>query len=75
MRQHMGTRFQLFSLDAVEIRIIFYGIHDSLQFIAQEDGDDGRRRFIASQTVIVSGAGHRDTQKIRIVIHCLDDSH
>ena len=43
------------------------------KLIAQEDGHNGGRGFIGSQTVIVSGSGCGGTQKIPVEIHCPDD--
>lgn len=43
------------------------------EFCTQEDADDGRRRFVGSQTVIVACAGHGTTQHVLIFIDTFDD--
>ena len=43
------------------------------QLVAEEHGDDGRRRFVGAQTVIVARGGDRDAQQILILVHRLDD--
>ena len=41
------------------------------QLIAQEHGDDGGRRFVRAETVIVAGVGGAHAQKARVLIHRL----
>ena len=46
-------------------------IHNGGQLIAQEHGDDGGRRFVRAETVIVAGVGGAHAQKARVLIHRL----
>ena len=48
-------------------------LNDILEVIADIHGNNGRRRLIGTQTVIVACARHRDAQQILIFIHSLDD--
>ena len=50
----------------------FQRLKDFSKLIPQEDTDDCGRSLAASETVIVSGRGHRCTEKILILIHGLD---
>ena len=43
------------------------------QLIAQEHGDDGGRRLVGAQPVVVARAGNGDTQQILVFVHRLDD--
>ena len=45
--------------------------HNRGQLIAQEHGDDGRRRFAAAQTMIVARHGSTHAQKACMLIHSL----
>ena len=42
------------------------------QLVAQEDGDDGRRRLVGAQAVVVARTGHRRAQDVLVVVHGLD---
>ena len=55
--------------------IALNGVQHGGQLIAQEDRDDGGRRLVASQPVVVSGRGNGGSQKSLIVVHRLDDRH
>ena len=55
--------------------IIFYGMKDCGQLIAQKDGNDSRRRFIGSEPVVVSRTGYGNANQIRIFVNRLDDRH
>ena len=48
------------------------GLDHGIQLIAQEDGNDGRRRFVGAQAGIVAGRGHCAAQKLLIFINALD---
>ena len=48
------------------------GFHHGFQFVAQEDGYDGRRRFVGAQAVIVTGGGDGATEPVLILIHAFD---
>jgi len=45
------------------------GFNDLVEFIAQKDGNNGRRGLVGAQTVIVARVGHRDPKKILIIVH------
>ena len=49
------------------------GFHDGAQLVAQEDGHDGGRRLVGSETVVVAGRRHRHAQELLVVVHRLDD--
>ena len=49
------------------------GLNDRTQLIAQEDRDDGRRRFVRAQAVVVACGGYRHAQQFLIFIHRFDD--
>ena len=49
------------------------GVDDGGQLVADIHGDDGGRRFVRAQTVIVARAGDADAQQILILVHGLDD--
>ena len=42
-----------------------------LQLLAQVDGNDGGRRLVGSQTVVISHVGRRFPQQGRVAVHCL----
>ncbi len=75
MGQHVGAGFQLYLFLFSKIGVVFNGLEDRGQFVAQENGYDGRRRFIAAQTMVVARAGGGDPHQVRIIIHSLDDRH
>ena len=43
------------------------------QLRAQEHGNDSRRSFVSTQTMVIAGAGYRYTQQVLIFINSLDD--
>ena len=45
------------------------------KFVSKENRHDGRGSFISTESVVISGAGCRDSHQIGIVIHCFDNSH
>ena len=49
------------------------GVDDALQLVAEEDGDDGRRRFLRAETVIVAREGDGAAQQLLILVHALDE--
>ena len=50
-------------------------LDDVLEHVAQEDGDDGRRRLVRTQPVIVVRVGDRDPQDIAVPCDRADDGH
>jgi len=45
-----------------------------LKLLSQENGYDGRRRLVGSQSVVISHIGGRLPEKVCMDIHCLDDT-
>ncbi len=43
------------------------------EFAAQKDTDDGGRRFVGSQPVVVAGRGHADAQQVLVLVDGFDD--
>ena len=50
------------------------GIQNSLQLVADEHGDDSRRRLVRAQAVIVACGCNRDAEQILILVNSLDNS-
>ena len=50
----------------------FNGLQNRSQLVAQEHRDDGGRRLVSAQPVIVARAGDRDAQQILMFVHRLD---
>ena len=50
------------------------GVQDSCKLVAEEDGDDGRRRFVCAEAMIVACGSDGDTQQILILVNTLDNS-
>ena len=48
-------------------------VEDRGQLVAEEDGDDGRRRFVRAEAVVVARGGDGDAQQILILVDALDD--
>ena len=71
----MRARIQLNVLVFSEILILFYGLQNGRQFVAKEDGHDGWRSLVASQTVIISRAGGCNSHQIGVIIHTFDNRH
>ena len=53
--------------------VAFDGLEDGGQFIAQKNRNDGRRRFVRAQSVVVARGCHGKPQKILIVIDRFQD--
>ena len=62
----VGARVRLFLFERGE---------DGFQLFAYKHGDDGGRRFVGAQAVVVARAGHGKAQKILMVVDRLDDRH
>ena len=71
--QHVHAQVHLHLDGACVGRIGGNGVDDSLQLLAHEDGDDGRRCLVGTQTVVVAGSGHRGPQQVGVLVHSLDD--
>ena len=50
------------------------GLDDGIQFITQEDGNNGGRCFAAAQAVVIAGGSNGAAQEILIFIHALQES-
>ena len=48
-------------------------LEDVGELVAREDGDDGRRRFVRTQTVVVRGMGDGHAQQILVIMNGFDD--
>ena len=72
--QHIDPQLHLLSFYIDVGGIGLNGIQHSGQLIAQKDRDHGGRRFIGSQSVVVSGRCDRSSQQSLIVVHRLNDS-
>ena len=44
-------------------------LHDVFELLAEEDGDDGRRRLVGAQAVIVAGVGHGGAEQVGVLVH------
>ena len=49
------------------------GVDDALKLGAEEDRDDGRRRFLRAEAVVVAREGDGAAQQLLILIHALDE--
>ena len=58
---------------ALVIGTLFDCVKHFLQLFADEHGNDSRRGFVCAETVIVAGAGNRDTEQILILVNRLDN--
>lgn len=56
------------------IGIGFDRFDDFREFVAGKDGDDSRRRFVCTQTVIVSGGGYRKAEQILVFVDGFDNA-
>ena len=52
--------------------VLFDRIEDGGQLIAEEHRDDGGRRLVRAQAVVVAGRGDREAQQILIIVHRLE---
>ena len=50
------------------------GLHDAVQFLSQEDGQDRRRSLLSAQAVIIARAGHRGAERVLVLVHALHES-
>ena len=48
------------------------GVDDTLKIRAEKDRDDGRRRFLRAEAVVVARKGDRAAQQLLIVVHALE---
>ena len=70
--QHVDAQLQDRFFRAAVGSVVFDGVQHGGELVAQEDGNDGGRRFVGAQTVIVAGGGYRQPQQILIVVYGLD---
>ena len=71
--QHMGSQLHHGLFRAAVRLILLDGIQNGRQLVTQKDGHHSGRCLVGAQTVIIAGGGHRDTQQVLIVIHCLNN--
>ena len=45
------------------------GLHHGGQFVAEEHGNDGRRRFAGAEAMVVARRGGGDAQKVLMLVH------
>ncbi len=69
----MNTKFHDRLLGTIIRCIILKRLQDFGQFVAQEDRDNSRRCLVGAQTVIVLSGCDRQTKKVLIAVHSLDD--
>ena len=72
-RQRVHADLQQLFFMAGVIRIVLQRFEDLLQLRTDVHGNDGRRRFVRAQTVVVRGGGYADAQHILIIVHGLND--
>ena len=53
--------------------VILYGVEDGGQLVAEEHGNDGRRRLVRAETVIVARRRNGEAEQVLIIIHRFDD--
>ena len=56
-------------------RALFELIHHVLKLVAEENGDDGRRRLVGAEAMVVGRTAHRDAQQFRIAGHRPQNGH
>ena len=71
--QHVHADAQRLALGLGIVALTDDGVDDALQLGAEEDGDDGRRRFLRAKTVIVAREGDGAAQQLLILVHALDE--
>ena len=72
-RKDMDPHLHVLLILMAVVIALFDGGKDSGQLIAEEHGNDGGRRLVGAQPVIVARAGNGDTQQILVFVHRLDD--
>ena len=71
--QHVYADAQRLVLGRGVVVFVDDGVDDALKLGAEEDRDDGRRRFLRAETVIVAREGDGAAQQLLILIHALDE--
>ena len=71
--QNIDAQLHLDFLRAFIRRIGIDGFENGIQLIAEENGDDCRRGFICTETVVVARCGDGQTKQILIIVNGLDD--
>ncbi len=49
--------------------VVFNRLQNCIEFITEEYGNNGRRRFVCTEPVIVTGSSHRNPKQILIIVH------
>ena len=73
MRQARHANIHALVPRRLVIRALHQRLDDGGQLVADIHGDDGGRRLVRAQAVIVARAGDADAQQILILVHGLDD--
>ena len=71
IRKGVNTNLKGHGLAGVSITG-YQSIQNTLQFFAHKDGDDCRRCFICTQSVVICGRCGTDSQQVCIFIHALN---
>ena len=71
--QHVHADAQGLVLGRGVVVFVDDGVDDALKLGAEEDGDDGRGRFLRAETVIVAREGDGAAQQLLIFVHALDE--
>ena len=69
----MHADFHGLLFTALVIGALFDGIQHFFQLFANKHGNDGRRCFVCTETVVVARTGNRDTEQILIFVDRLDN--
>ena len=72
VRKHCRAGLHLPLANAVEELSLFHRVQDPGKVLAQEDGDDGRRRLVGAEAVVVSCRRDGNAQEIRVLVHRCD---
>ncbi len=69
MGQNVGAHAHLGLAAAGKNGVVFDGLQDLVQLVTDENGDDGGRRLVAAQTVVIACRGDGDAQDFLILVH------
>ena len=74
-RQHVRAQSQPPGMRALIGGVLLDSLQHGAELVSEEDRDDGRRRLVCAQPVVVAGRGDAQAQQPLIVVHGLDDGH
>ena len=69
VRQRRHAQVHDLGLVDLGLLLVNEGLHDGVELVAQEDGDDGGRRLVGAETVIVARGGHARAQQVRVLVN------